>query len=557
MRRASNRGRRRITENLNTRQPLRRTEAALTSSSPALDLGAGNLPRELTSFVGRGDQLADIAHTLQTAPLLTLVGVGGVGKTRLAVRAAADAGGRYAAGAWLVELARISEPAGVAAEVARVLGVREQPGSSLLQTVCAALRNRQLLLVLDNCEHVVAACAALAGSLLQACPDLCILATSREALEVAGERVYHVPPFPVPSAQEAVAGPVDNEAVDLFVERARSVEPDLELTSEATSSIARICVLLDGLPLAIELAAARTSAMTPVEIARRLDNPFSLLTMGPRSAPLRQQTLRAAIDWSYELLTEREQTLLRRLAVFVGGFTREAATSVCTDVDLPTGQIDDLLHRLVAQSLLVGVKQQASTRFHLLEIVRQYCWGRLKEAGEARLLRGRHRDWCSSLVAGVALECRLGLAVDAELAKRLEPEMDNVRSAMSWTIDSGQADAAARLVVALTSSCFFHGNFSECRLWATAVLDCGASSSPTPEMALIGTAAGIMAFNQGGLFRRRRADWSCARACTGFERRLRGDVRRSPARQAGTSARRHRDGEGIDGAVSGPPYRNG
>jgi non-specific serine/threonine protein kinase len=434
---------------------------------------------------------------LQTAPLLTLVGVGGVGKTRLAVRAAGDAGARYASGAWFVELARISDPAGVTPEVARALGARERPGSSPLEALCALLRNRQLLLVLDNCEQVVVACAELAASLLQACPDLCILATSREALRVAGETVYHVPPFRAPSVREAAAGSVESEAIDLFVERARAIEPPLELTPRATSSIARICALLDGLPLAIELAAARATTMTPAEIARRLDNPLSLLTTGPRSAPARQQTLRAAIDWSYQLLTPPEQTLLRRLAVFAGGFTREAATSVCADVELPIAQIDDLLDRLVAQSLLVGLNRQESTRFHLLEMVRQYCWGRLEEAGEVTLLRERHRDWCLGLVAGVAVESRLGLALDAELARRLDPYMDNVRSALSWTIDTGQADAAARLVVALTSACFFHGNFSECRSWASAVLECGAASPPTPEMAIIATAAGIMAFNQG------------------------------------------------------------
>ncbi|MBV9324596.1 MAG: AAA family ATPase [Chloroflexi bacterium] len=301
---------------------------------------------------------------MQTAPLLTLVGVGGVGKTRLAARTATAARGRYAHGAWLVELARITDPAGVTPEVARALGVRERPGSSPLETLRAVLRHRQLLLVLDNCEHVVTVCAELAASLLQACPDLCILATSREALGVAGETVYHVPPFPMASTQEATADLVENDAIDLFVERARTLEPAFELTPQTSSSITRICALLDGLPLAIELAAARPTAMSPPEIARRLDNPLSVLTMGPRSAPARQQTLRAAIDWSYQLLAEPEQTLLRRLAVFRGGFTRGAATSVCTDVELPGGQIDDLLDRLVAQSLLVGVKQPEHTRFH-------------------------------------------------------------------------------------------------------------------------------------------------------------------------------------------------
>ncbi|HEY2596179.1 MAG TPA: AAA family ATPase, partial [Chloroflexota bacterium] len=229
-----------------TRSSVRIRKPRLALGAAPLDLGGGNLPRELTSFVGRRDQLADIARALQTAPLLTLVGVGGVGKTRLAVRAAADARGRYASGAWFVELERISDPAGVAPEVARALGARERPGSSPVEALSALLRNRQLLLVLDNCEQVVAACAELAATLLQTCPDLCILTTSREGLGVAGETIYPVSPLTVPSTPEASTGSVDNEAIELFVERARAIEPALELTPQAASSIARICSLLDG-----------------------------------------------------------------------------------------------------------------------------------------------------------------------------------------------------------------------------------------------------------------------------------------------------------------------
>ncbi|MBV9579811.1 MAG: tetratricopeptide repeat protein, partial [Chloroflexi bacterium] len=434
---------------------------------------------------------------LQTAPLLTLVGVGGVGKTRLALRAAAAARERYAHGAWLVELARVTDPSEVTLELARTLGVRERPGASPLETLRAALRARQLLLVLDNCEHVVAACAEAAASLLQTCPNLSILATSREALGAVGEKVYLVPPFPAASVRGPTAACLENEAIDLFVDRARAIEPAFELTPQAAASVARICTLVDGLPLAIELAAARTTTMSPAEIAVRLDDPLRLLTRGARSVPARQQTLGATIEWSYQLLTASEQTLLRRLAIFQGGFTRDAATSVCSDVDLCAGWIDDLLDRLAAQSLLVSVKQHEHTRFHLLEMVRQYCWARLEDAGEVMLVRERHRDWCLTLVGEVAIESRLGLALDAELAKRLEPDMDNVRSALRWTIDTAQGDAAARLAVAVTSSCFFHGNFSESRSWASAVLDCGTSVCSTPEMAQIGTAAGIMAFNQG------------------------------------------------------------
>ena len=296
----------------------------------------GNLPRELTSFVGRQDQLADIANLLYTAPLVSLVGVGGIGKTRLALRTAATAQQRYAHGAWLVGLAAIADPAGVPAEVARALRIRERPGWNALDTLRSVLHNRQLLLVLDNCEHLVAACADLAADLLPNCPDLCILATSREALGVAGEVLYRVPPLPPPAANGRASG----DAVELFVDRARSLETTFELTPEAAASAARICRLLDGLPLAIELAAARAATLSVVEIADRLDDPFKLLTRGPRSAPERQQTLRATIDWSFQLLTEPEQILLRRLAIFRGGFSRQAAAAVCAGPDLAATHID-------------------------------------------------------------------------------------------------------------------------------------------------------------------------------------------------------------------------
>jgi predicted ATPase/DNA-binding CsgD family transcriptional regulator len=459
---------------------------------PASQNVSGNLPRELTSFVGRQDELADIARMLHTAPLLTLVGVGGIGKTRLATRTAVAARERYAHGAWLVELAPVSNSAGVATEVARTLGIRERPGSTTVETLCDVLRGRQLLLVLDNCEHVVAACADLAPTLLQTCADLCILATSREALGVAGESVYRVPPLPVPRPEELGESLSRGTAIDLFVDRTRALEPTFELTQQTGKSVARICQLLDGLPLAIELAAARTITMSPTEIERRLDDPLRLLTVGPRSAPARQQTLRAAIDWSYQLLAEPEQTLLRRLAIFRGGFDRQAVAAVGTDGELSAAQVDDLLDRLVAQSLLVSVKQEERVRFHLLETVHQYCWSRLEEVGEVAHVRERHRDWCLSLVEGVVVE-----SFDADEVARLQPDLENLRSALSWAIGSSQVDAAMRLAMALAISWFFHGSFSEGRSWLTAVFDLAATRSTSPNVPFMAAYAGSMAFNQG------------------------------------------------------------
>ncbi len=452
----------------------------------------GNLPRELTSFVGRQAQLADLAKMLQTAPLLTLVGVGGIGKTRLAVRVAASARTRYAHGVWFVGLAPIVDPAGVSLEVARALGIRERPGWTPLETLRAVLRDRQTLLIFDNCEHVVAACAELAADLLQTCSDLCILATSREALDVAGEVIYRVPPLPVDGDDTSVEPSPRGDAIELLVDRVRASDPGFELTRALGGSAARICRLLDGLPLAIELAAARSKTMSLGEIARGLHSPFSLLTLGPRSAPSRQRTLHAAIDWSYQLLTESEKTLLRRLAIFRGGCTREAAARVGADADLAETQIDDLLHRLVAQSLLIGTAHGGSTRFVLLETVRQYCWRCLEQAGEVASVRERHRDWCLDLVAGVTPE-----ALGADDVTRLDPEMDNLRAALGWALGTEQVEAAARLALGLGASWFFHGSFSEARAWLTAVFELASGGSALSERSLAGSWGGTMAFNQG------------------------------------------------------------
>ncbi|HEY1292044.1 MAG TPA: LuxR C-terminal-related transcriptional regulator [Chloroflexota bacterium] len=474
-----------------SREPTRRPRLDGVPRLPTPDV-RGNLPRDLTSFVGRQAQLAEITRMLNTAPLLTLVGVGGIGKTRLALRVAADAHERYAHGAWLVELASIGDPSEVAPEVARTLRVRERAEGTALQTLASILRTRQLLLVIDNCEHVLPACVELAAALLQTCPDLTILATSREPLGVAGEALYQVPPLSMPTVENADKSVAKGEAIELLVERVRAVEPSFRLTPVNVDSGARICQLLDGLPLAIELAAARTMTMSLAEVADELHAPFRLLTLGPRSAPTRQRTLRAAIDWSYQLLTDPERVLLRRLAIFVSGWSRAAATAVCAGRDMPAERVDDLLDRLVAQSLVVAVKRDERTRFHLLETLRQYLLARLEEAGELTMLRERHVEWCLQLVADVVVE-----SLDADQVARLEPDLDNLRSALRWTFEQGRVDAAVRLVLGLANSWWFHGSFSEGRSWLTAVFDLASSASPSPEPPLAGVWAGVLAFNQG------------------------------------------------------------
>ncbi|MBV9359506.1 MAG: AAA family ATPase [Chloroflexi bacterium] len=458
----------------------------------ALPGGNGNLPRELSSFIGRQEQLDGIAHKLRSLGLLTLVGPGGVGKTRLALRTAASLDQEYAHGTWLVELAPVADPAGVAAAVAAALGVRERPGWSVLATLKSVLRSRQLLLVLDNCEHVVQAAADLAASLLQSCHDVSVLATSRQPLGVSGEVLYQVPPLPVPARDEPFDQLVHSEAIELFAARVQAVDASFRLTPSTADLAGHICQRLGGLPLAIELAAARTSTLSLAELARRLEDPLSVLTLGARTAPTRQQTLRATIDWSYRLLTESEQKLLRRLAVFSGGCTATAAIAVCSDDDLPGATILDLLDRLVAQSLLMVNREQEELRFYLLETVRQYCRQLLDQAAETSGMLVRHCDWCLHLVSGSAPE-----SLDPVHVARLGSEQENLRAALRWVIDSAQVRPAARIAVGMATFWLFRGSFAEGRAALTAVLDLAEAGPAPPELPNAGIWAASMAHNQG------------------------------------------------------------
>src|SRR6266545_3268645 len=335
-----------------------------------LDPFRTNLPAQLTSFVGREQAITDVTQLLTTARLVTLTGPGGTGKTRLALQVAAGVLEAYSDGVWLVELAPLADAALIPRAVASALGLREEAGRPILATLTDFLRARHLLLILDNCEHVVAACAQSAAALLRGCPNVRILASSREALGIAGEAPFRVPSLATPDPRRLppIETLADYEAVRLFVERATTVLPGFRLTSDNAPAVAQVCARLDGIPLALELAAARVNVLRVEQIAARLDDRFRLLTGGSRTAVPRQQTLRALIDWSHDLLAALEQQVLRRLSVFTGGWTLEAAEAVCAGDGIEQYDILDVLTQLVNKSLVVGEREQGQeTRYRLLE----------------------------------------------------------------------------------------------------------------------------------------------------------------------------------------------
>jgi predicted ATPase/class 3 adenylate cyclase len=416
-----------------------------------------NLPLQWTSFIGREKELEEVKRLLPTTPLLTLSGAGGCGKTRLALQAAADLLGAYPDGVWLVELAALAEPLLVPQAAATALGVPEQPGRPLTATLIEHLRSRSLLLLLDNCEHLLAACAELVEALLRACANVRLLATSRERLGLTGERVYLVPSLslpelPPPSArngasklgEEWVTAALRSEAVRLFADRAVYNQPEFALTAQNAAEVARLCHRLDGIPLAIELAAARVKALPVETINERLDDMFGLLTGGSRTALPRQQTLRALIDWSYNLLAEPERALLRRLSVFAGGWPLEAAETICSGEGIEQWEVLDLLTGLVEKSLVVYEAREGEPRYRLLETIRQHARERLLEAGEAEAVRQRHLLFYLALAERAEPELRRS---DQRVwLDRLEAEHDNLRAALRWC---QEAETAARMALAL------------------------------------------------------------------------------------------------------------
>ena len=404
----------------------------------------GNLPESLTSFVGRERELVEIKRLLPKKRLLTLVGMGGIGKSRLALQAAAEVADAYRDGVRLVELASISDPKLVPATVAQVLGVREKPSTSLTATICAHLKGRELLLILDNCEHLAAATATLSDAVLRAAPEVTIVATSREPLHVDGEQTFPLQPLGLPesSADERAIG--RSEAVRLFVERAQRQLPDFELTAARSAAVAQLCTHLDGIPLALELAAARVRSLSVEQINARIGDRFKLLTGGSHAAQPRQHTLRAAFDWSYDLLAEAERTVLRRLSIFPGTFTLEAASAVASDDSIDEFTVIDLLSQLVDRSLVVADTANGGARYRMLETTRAYALEKLTDSIESRGVRRRHAVYLRDLFLDVARDWqRPGEALWRDL---YQPERDNVRAALDWAFgDSGDPDLAVSL----------------------------------------------------------------------------------------------------------------
>jgi predicted ATPase len=389
----------------------------------------GNLPLQVSSFVGRAQELEQTTAALGEARLVTLTGPGGVGKTRLSLQVAGQMSPQFGDGAWLCELAPVRDPTGVHDAVAAVFSVTAPAGQSTGEALAEFLRSKQLLLVLDNCEHLLDGAAALAGALHRSCQRLVILATSREGLGIEGERLVPVPPLGVPGADADLAAITQAEAVRLFAERAAAVKPDFAVTVKNAAAVAAVVLRLDGIPLAIELAASRVAAMTPSELVRRLERSFAVLAGGRRGAVAHHQTLRATIDWSYQLLTEPEQRLLARLAVFAGGCTLEAAETVCSGDGIDPDTVFDLLASLVARSLVVAAEQKLETRYRLLETIRQYCEERLDEAGETQRWRARHADYYSDLFQQIRHHDR---REEVFWAVRLSAEQDNENDKLIW-----------------------------------------------------------------------------------------------------------------------------
>jgi predicted ATPase/class 3 adenylate cyclase len=524
----------------------------------SLDALPNNLPLQVTSFIGREREIEEVKQLLAKTRLLTLTGSGGTGKTRLALQVAAELLPGYAEGVWLAELAPLADPAFVPQTVAAALVVKEQPGTPLTQTLVEALKPRTLLLLLDNCEHLLGACATLAEALLRHCPGVRLLATSREGLNIPGEAPYRLRSLAAPDPREWLRvegqgsmGTTDSatldsrpltldprpstllqyEAVQLFLDRARTVAPSFAVTTQNAPAVAAVCHRLDGIPLAIELAAARVKALPVEKLNERLADMFRLLTGGSRTALPRQQTLRALIDWSYDLLSEPEQALLRRLSVFVGGWTLEAAEAVCgeegvgpwalgvgTDEPAPTAQgltpnaqrltpdeVLDLLTSLVEKSLVLYEEREGEGRYRLLETVRQYARDRLLEAGEAAEARRRHLDF----FFGLAREAALGpTAPERERAftrAGLKEEHDNLRAALEWSkTERNGAEIGLRLIDALWWPWYVHGCLREGREYLMYFLSREEVAGDTLERAHSLNGAGFLADKQG--------DWAAARS---------------------------------------------
>jgi predicted ATPase/DNA-binding SARP family transcriptional activator len=465
-----------------------------------------NLPAPLTSFIGREREMADVQSLLPMTRLLTLTGAGGCGKTRLALEVARGLIEEFPDGVWLVDLAPVADPALVPATVARTLSVRDEPGQALSMTLVEHLRQKRLLLVLDNCEHLVTACAQLAETALRACPGLSTLVTSREPVHVAGELIWVVPPLPAPDPDRppSLEDLVRYESVQLFVDRARAILPGFAVGIQNGSAIARLCRRLDGIPLAIELAAAQLRTLAVEQIDARLDDGLRLLSSSSRTALPRHQTLQATLDWSHDLISEKEQTLFRRLAVFAGGFALEEAEAVCSGDEIETPEVLGLLTQLVEKSLVVAESAvQGAMRYRMLDTLRRYGWSRLAESGEATTIQRRHADTYLAL-AEQASEAVYGGVEQTAWWDRLDREYDNMRAALRWSIDGAEHETALPLSAAVYVLWYVRGPASEGLRWLEEALSRGVGASPAARAPALCAAGSLAWWSRGDGERARR-----------------------------------------------------
>jgi predicted ATPase/class 3 adenylate cyclase len=435
-----------------------------------LEATPNNLPQQLTSFVGRESERAQAEEMLTSTRLLTLLGMGGLGKTRLSLQIGTGVMDAYPDGVWFIDLQTIRDDSLVAGETARVLGVREEPGRPLLQTLCAHLKSRKLMLILDNCEQVIEASAELANAILRASPEVRILATSRIALRVPGEQTYVVQPLPVPMRDEGVEALSKSTAVQLFVERARLHKPGFALTGREAPAIAELVFRLEGIPLAIELAAARVRSLSVTDINARLKDRYKILTGGDRTLQARQQTLRALIDWSYDLLEDSEQILLARLAVFAGGFDLAAVEAICGSDPLAVADVLDIVTSLVEKSLLRVEDAEDGARYRMLETIRDYASEKLVFRDELAATANRH---CNHFLT-MAKASNPGLQGPDQAAwtRRVEADLDNLRAAITRTLEpGGDPVLAVKFEVALMGFWMLRGHAREGRNYVRAALE--------------------------------------------------------------------------------------
>ncbi len=506
----------------------------------SLTVLVNNLPQQTTSFVGREEDIAAIRELFSRGRLVTLCGSGGVGKTRCSLQVAAEMVERFHDGVWFVDLAALSDGSFVDATIARVFDLQEAPNAPALEVLTGHLRAKSLLLILDNCEHVIDAAANAAAAIARNCPDVSLLCTSRSALNVGGERVYRLPSLS------------SSEAGMLFEERARIVNPQFEVTDANARAVGAICSRLEGIPLAIELAAARLRSLTPEHLLRKLDERLRLLTGGNRAALPRQQTMRALIDWSYDLLAENERALLQRLSVFAGGFTADDAGGICAQDDMDEIEFLDVLDSLVDKSLVSVETRGELNRFHLLEMTREYAREKLDESGNAQCTLAAHAR--SFAVFAEALDSRFESIPRAEWLREAQSEVENLRAALTWAFgESGDAAVGLDIVVMLPRI-FGVLAPAEGMRWVRTALDKVTDSTPLLVVAGVELAARELRFRIQSIF-----DGFGCRAARGARVHSaaagRGSRGRAPARRtfAAVSGTRRRRRIAPSGVVGGAP----